>query len=107
MAKKVKKPAGNPPALLQWMRENLEKRGKHNLAGLAGLIGVHPSQVTRMMNDERRIKIEDLPVIATYLGKELPPGVVPVGLNNNKKKAPTSVLGSEEAMTGRVQVDCA
>ena len=104
MAKKVKKPVGTHPALLKWLNDNLGRgEGQRSMAGLADVLGIHPSQVTRMMTNLRRIQLYELPKIATYLGKPIPSEAIP----NNHKKSPaeTSTLGNEETVPSKVRVE--
>lgn len=47
----------------------LNKPGKNKI-GLAKALGVHPSQVTRILQGKRPIKLDELPKITTYLDDE-------------------------------------
>lgn len=55
-----------------WVAAGLLKGGKSK-GGLAKAMGLHQSQVTRLLDGDRQIKAEEVPVIARYLG-ENPPG---------------------------------
>lgn len=55
-----------------WVAAGLLKDGKSK-GGLARAMGLHQSQVTRLLDGHRQIKAEEVPLIAKYLG-ENPPG---------------------------------
>lgn len=52
---------------LDWIREGLKKDGKTQ-SGLAKALGRHPSAITDMLQGGRRLKADEIPVIAEYLG---------------------------------------
>ncbi|HWT62509.1 MAG TPA: helix-turn-helix domain-containing protein [Ochrobactrum sp.] len=82
---------------LQWIEEGLRKTGKTR-SGLAAHLGVAHPQITRLLNGDRALKVDELPKIAEYLGLPLPEGdVVPV-LN---MLTPVVVAGTVEAGTFR------
>src|SRR5262245_26779739 len=105
--KKRGESAGNSPALLQWLEEGLSKRGKHNLAGLAAALNVHASQVTRILQDRRRIQLEELPKIAQYLETEVPSVVLELfgHARANLRRAASSTLGEPELLPPPVMVE--
>jgi hypothetical protein len=74
--RKKGEPAANSPVLLQWMERGLSRGGRYNLSGLARALDIHPSQATRMMRDQRRIQLHELPKIAEYLEMEVPADVM-------------------------------
>lgn len=53
------------------MKAGLEKPGTSK-KGLAGRLQIHPSQVSRMLIGKRKVQVEELSVIADYLGTEIP-----------------------------------
>jgi len=53
---------------LAWLRDGLRDSGKTK-AGLARALKVSPSQVTMLLKGERRIRLDELPIIARYIGK--------------------------------------
>lgn len=56
----------------EWIENGLRKEGK-TAAGLADVLRVHPSQITRMLKEGgRRIKADELAKIAEYLGDQPP-----------------------------------
>ncbi|PNG27028.1 LexA family transcriptional regulator [Methylocella silvestris] len=57
--------------LVDWIEESLKRTGKTR-AGLAGVFGVHPSQITRLLKAGRRLKVDELKKIADYLGEPIP-----------------------------------
>lgn len=59
---------------LAWIARALKKPGK-NKSGLARALGLHPSQVTKMLAKRRGIKANEIAVIASYL-EERPPANV-------------------------------
>jgi DNA-binding Xre family transcriptional regulator len=56
---------------LAWLRAGLAKKGKTN-KGLAAVLGVAESAVSRMKDGTRRIQLAELPVIAAYLEEPVP-----------------------------------
>lgn len=72
---------------LQWIEEGLRKTGKTR-SGLAAHLGVAHPQITRLLNGDRALKVDELPKIAEYLGLSLPEsdavpfaaGLVPVAV---------------------------
>lgn len=56
----------------EWVAAGLLKDGKSK-GGLADALGVHQSQITRLLDGKRQIKVEEVPLIASYL-EEPPPG---------------------------------
>lgn len=54
-----------------WLRKGLERTGK-SASGLARRLGYYPSAICRMINGERRIRADELTLIADYLGLPLP-----------------------------------
>lgn len=56
-----------------WISTGLLKPGKSK-GGLAKVLGVHQSQVTRLLDGERQLKAEEVPLVARYL-KSSPPGL--------------------------------
>ena len=60
--------------LIQWIERGLQKPGKSK-KGLASALGRFPSAVTKLMQGERAIKADEIPVISDYLGE--PPPAMP------------------------------
>jgi hypothetical protein len=60
--------------LRSWVARGLEKPGKSK-GGLASALGKVGSAVTKILNGDRAIKLDELPVIAAYL--EEPPPAMP------------------------------
>lgn len=58
-------------AYKDWVASGLLKKGKSK-GGLAKVLGVHQSQITRLLDGDRQIKAEELPLIARYI-QEPPP----------------------------------
>ena len=78
---------------LQWIEEGLRKTGKTR-SGLAAHLGVAHPQVTRLLNGDRALKVDELPKIAEYLGLALPESdAVPVAAG----LIPVAVAGKVEA----------
>jgi transcriptional regulator with XRE-family HTH domain len=58
--------------LRTWLREALKRTGKSQ-AALARHLGFrHPSQVTAILKGERRIQVDELQLIASFLGEDPP-----------------------------------
>lgn len=60
-----------------WIAAGLLKRGKSK-GGLAEALGIHQSQITRLLAGKRQLKAEEIPVVSAYLeepapGQTLPP----------------------------------
>lgn len=53
---------------LEWLRTELERPGRSQ-RGLADFMGLHPSQIARMLKGERRIQLYEIEKIEAYLGK--------------------------------------
>lgn len=60
-----------PKLYLDWIQRGLEKPGK-NKKGLAGALGVHPSQVTQLLKGKRRLNSAELSRVAEYTGEPVP-----------------------------------
>lgn len=60
--------------LIQWIERGLQKPGKSK-KGLASALGRFPSAVTKLMQGERAIKADEIPVISDYLDE--PPPAMP------------------------------
>lgn len=58
----------------QWIKKGLEKPDKTG-RGLAAVLGVDPSAVTRMLKGERQLRLDEVQKVADYLGVEPPPEV--------------------------------
>jgi hypothetical protein len=58
----------------EWLRRGLQQPGKSN-AGLAKVLGIDPSIVSKMLTGKRQIKATELPAIARYLGVPEPRSV--------------------------------
>lgn len=56
----------------EWLAKLLEREGRGSQKRLATYLGIEPSAVTRMVNDERRIKADELSRIAHFFGAEIP-----------------------------------
>lgn len=56
---------------LQWIRDGLRQTGKTQV-GLARHLGLTHPQITRLLKGVRRLKVDELPRIADYLGVCLP-----------------------------------
>jgi transcriptional regulator with XRE-family HTH domain len=57
--------------LVTWIRDGLAVTGKSRL-GLARALGLPASVITRMLQGKRRVQVEELPVIADYIGCPVP-----------------------------------
>jgi transcriptional regulator with XRE-family HTH domain len=55
----------------QWIRDGLKRSGKMQTE-LADALGIHPSGMAKIMAGKRRIKVEELPVIAKFIGQPGP-----------------------------------
>jgi transcriptional regulator with XRE-family HTH domain len=60
-----------------WIRDGLQKSGKTQV-GLAEALGIHPSGMAKIMSGKRRIKIEELGVIAKFIGQPVPGEVMQI-----------------------------
>lgn len=60
-------------AYRDWISRGLEKPGRLR-KGLADALGLSPSAVTRMLDGTRRVHLEEVPRIASYLG-DAPPDI--------------------------------
>lgn len=58
----------------QWIRKGLEKPGRSG-RGLAAVLRIDPSGVTRMLKGERKLRLDEVQKVADYLGVEPPPEV--------------------------------
>lgn len=54
-----------------WVRAGLLKKGKSK-GGLAKALGIHQSQITRLVEGKRQLKAEEVSVVADYLGLPSP-----------------------------------
>ncbi len=54
-----------------WIRDGLKKSGRMQIE-LAEELGIHPSGMAKIMSGKRRIKVEELGVIAKFLGQPVP-----------------------------------
>jgi len=62
-----------PKAILDWLVRGLEKPGKTG-KGLATVLGVSESVVSRMRQGLRLVRVADLPKIADYIEEDIPAG---------------------------------
>jgi transcriptional regulator with XRE-family HTH domain len=60
--------------LLDWIRRGLEQPGKTQ-AGLARALGRSPSAINNLLNGRRRLRADEIPAIARYLGVSPPPAL--------------------------------
>lgn len=74
--------------LRNWVRQGLTKPGKTK-GGLAIAIGKTGSAITKILNGDRAIKLEELPLIAGYLD-EAPPALPGVDLRLRQEVMPAS-----------------
>jgi phage repressor protein C with HTH and peptisase S24 domain len=51
-----------------WIKSRLKEQPEKSQVGLARALGVHPSAVTRILNDTRQIKASEIPKITSYFG---------------------------------------
>jgi transcriptional regulator with XRE-family HTH domain len=56
---------------VQWIRDALRETGKTR-SGLARALGRSPSAVTDLLNGSRRLRADEIPIVAAYLGVEPP-----------------------------------
>jgi transcriptional regulator with XRE-family HTH domain len=71
MLKKRRRVSKETKPYLAWLRAGLAKRGKTN-KGLAAVLGVGESAVSRMVNGSRRIRVDELQTIAAYIDEPVP-----------------------------------
>lgn len=60
-------------ASIEWLRKGLALPGK-NQKGLARVLGISPSQMSRMMSGGRNLKADEIPLAAEYFGIAAPMG---------------------------------
>ncbi|MBI3678031.1 MAG: helix-turn-helix transcriptional regulator [Proteobacteria bacterium] len=53
-----------------WIKNRLKELPEKSQTGLARALGLHPSAVTRMLNDTRQIKASEIPKITAYFGTQ-------------------------------------
>lgn len=56
---------------IDWISRGLQKPGK-NKKGLAGVLGVHPSQVSQLLKGKRRLLASELTKVSEYLEEAAP-----------------------------------
>jgi transcriptional regulator with XRE-family HTH domain len=56
---------------VEWIREALKEKRKTR-SGLAKALGRSPSAVTDLLNGTRRLRADEIPIVAEYLGVEPP-----------------------------------
>ncbi len=56
---------------VDWIRAGLKHTGKTR-SGLAKALGRSPSAVTDLLNGHRRLRADEIPIVAEYLGIEPP-----------------------------------
>jgi len=72
---------------VDWILAGLRQSGKTR-SGLARALGRAPSAVTDLLNGHRRLRADEIPVVADYLGVE-PPRIIGGGARGGKRmKAP-------------------
>jgi hypothetical protein len=59
------------PSYREWIAGGLLQKGKSK-GGLGKALGVHQSQVTRLLDGNRQLKAEEVPIVARYLGIPVP-----------------------------------
>lgn len=59
---------------IEWIRANLDRSKGKTQIGLARHLGLAHTQITMLMQGRRRLKVDEIPRIADYLGVE-PPAV--------------------------------
>lgn len=57
---------------IDWIREGLKRPGKTQV-GIANALGIAHPQITQMLKGKRRIKVDEISKIATYLELPAPP----------------------------------
>jgi transcriptional regulator with XRE-family HTH domain len=83
---------------LDWLQAGLRKPGKSG-KGLAGVLGVSESAVSRLLAGKRRFQLLELPKIAGYLEEEVPVTDVGGRARAAHEQIPEqSELGSEQAV---------
>jgi len=78
---------------LEWIREGLSRQGKTR-SGLAAHLGIAHPQISRLLQGQRALRVDELPKIAEYLEIPLPDidlAPAPVGL------VPAAIAGKVEA----------
>lgn len=76
---------------LAWLRAGLAKRGKTS-KGLAAVLGVSEAGVSRMLNGKRRIQIDELRLIESYIEEPIP------GREPNDRTGPDIALSSAHSV---------
>lgn len=56
---------------VQWLTKGLTKPGKTQ-KGLADRLSIHQTQISKIMNGTRSIKLDELPAMSDYIGEALP-----------------------------------
>lgn len=57
---------------IEWIRANLDRSKGKTQIGLARHLGLAHTQITMLMQGRRRLKVDEIPRIAEYLGVEVP-----------------------------------
>lgn len=57
---------------VDWIRDRIDSNPKLKRIGLARALNVDPSTITNMLNGKRRIKAEEISIIADYIGEPWP-----------------------------------
>lgn len=57
---------------VEWIRANLDRSKGKTQIGLARHLGLAHTQITMLMQGRRRLKVDEIPKIADYLGVEPP-----------------------------------
>ncbi len=95
--------------LRDWVRAGCKKPGKSG-KGLAAVLGMSPSQVSRMLMKEeklapgkkppRRVRLDELQTIAEYIEEPIPTGLLSgdAATNSNRSLSQTAMLGGEQAV---------
>jgi len=53
---------------VEWIKKGLAKSGKSQ-AGLARALRLDPAQVSRLLSGQRRLKADEIAIVANYLGE--------------------------------------
>jgi DNA-binding transcriptional regulator YdaS (Cro superfamily) len=76
---------------VDWLRDGLNQKGKTH-AGLAELLGVHPSIIGKILAGKRRMLAEEVPLIADYINKPVP-GITPTASQIVATEAGVKIMG--------------
>jgi plasmid maintenance system antidote protein VapI len=88
---------GTSEPYIDWINRGLRTPGK-NKKGLAGALGVHPSQVSQLLNGRRRLLASELAKVSEYLETPVPSERGNSGGRGNAREEEISALEINKAL---------